>query len=137
MLVKEIMTPGAQSITPDVSLKDAARTMDEMDVGILTIVERDQPVGVITDRDICCRGVAQGLDPMVTRVSELMSKDVFTCFSDQDISEVVTLMEDKHIRRLAVVNRDNKIEGMLSADDLARTNHELAGEVLASAQPMH
>lgn len=137
MQVSELMTSTVQSVMPDVSLRDAARTMRELNIGILPVVENNKLLGVITDRDICCHGIGEDRDPNLTKVKEIMSKDISTCFSDQDIKDVVKIMENKHLRRLAVIDHDNQIAGLFSVDDLARGSHELAGEVLASAAPLH
>ena len=137
MQVQELMTKTIKSVLPDTSIREAARTMKEEDIGTLAVVENDELVGIITDRDICCRCVGSDLDPTITKVWEVMSKDVSKCFSDQDIADAAKLMEDKHIRRIAVFDRKNKMAGLLSVDDLARGSYNLAGEVLASATSYH
>ena len=100
---------------------------------IESVPENGELLGMVTDRDICCRAVANGRDTARMKVREIMSKDVTTCFSDQDIAVAAHLMEGKHIRRLAVLNRDRKTVGFLSVDDLACYSHDLAGEVLEAA----
>jgi CBS domain-containing protein len=137
MQVKEIMTPKVESIGPDLSLQDCARKMRELDIGALPVWRDGQLLGMITDRDICCTAVADGLDPATTTAGDIMSKNVACCFDDQECSEAAQLMEEKHVRRLAVVNHDQAMVGFLSVDDLARCSHELAGEVLEAAAPVH
>jgi CBS domain-containing protein len=137
MKVQELMTSEIQSIEPTTSLQEAARFMRDWDVGSLPIINNGKLLGMITDRDICCQGLGADRDPKTTQVSDIMSTDVSSCFVDQDISEAAHLMEDKHIRRLAVLNRDNNIVGLMSVDDLARGSHDLAGEVLELSASMH
>lgn len=137
MLVKEIMTPKMESISPALSLREAARKMRDLNIGSLPVWENGSLIGIVTDRDICCRAVAEGKDPAKTAVSDIMSKDATFCFSDDDVSEAAHLMENRHIRRLAVLNRDKSMAGFLSVDDLARYSHHLAGEVLEAVRPTH
>lgn len=138
MLVKEIMTPNVRSVEPGLSLQEAAAKMRDWNVGSVPVHQSKNMVGIITDRDICCRAIAEGLDPAKTKVQDIMSKDVTTCFDDQDCTDAAHIMEDKHIRRLAVLDRDDSMVGVLSVDDLARCSHDLAGTVLeAATSPAH
>lgn len=137
MLVKEIMMPGADSVGPGQSLQEAARKMRDVNIGSLPVWEDGQLLGMITDRDICCRAVAEGRDPTRTTVRNIMSRNVACCFSDDDIADAAQLMERKHLRRLAVLNRDRTLAGFLSVDDLAHHSHQLAGYVLDSARATH
>ena len=138
MLVKEVMTSKVQSVSPDLPLQDCARQMRDLNIGSLPVSENGKLIGMITDRDICCRAVADGRDLKSTKAADIMSKDVSWCFDDQDCTEAAHLMEDKHIRRLAVLNQDKAPVGFLSIDDLARCSRNLAGEVLeAAAAPAH
>ena len=133
MKIYEIMTPRVESISPDATVKEAARKMHDLHIGALPVVENSHLVGIITDRDICCRVVATGRDAVMTQVSEVMIKDVTTCFDDQDVNDAASLMSSHHIRRLAVLKRDNNIAGFLSVEDLARSSHQLASTVLEAA----
>ena len=137
MLVKEIMTRKLVSILPTASLREAAQKMRDLKLGSLSVAVDRKLIGIITDRDICCRGVADGFDPVETKVSEIMSRDVWFCFSDDRVTDAVRQMEEHHIRRLAVLNHDKTMAGFLSVDDLAHFSRELAGEVVDSAQPAH
>jgi CBS domain-containing protein len=111
--------------------------MRDLNIGALPIWEGGQLIGMVTDRDICCRAVADGLDPTTTRVREVMSREVAFCFSDDQLPDAIQQMEHKHIRRLAVINRDKTLAGMLSVDDLARYSRHVAGEVIDLARPGH
>lgn len=130
MKIYELMTPKIESISPDATTKEAARKMHDMHVGALPVVRDGQLLGIITDRDICCRVVATGRDAVMTRVSDVMVKEVTVCFDDQDVDEAARLMAEHRIRRLAVLKRDNSMAGFLSVDDLARGSHDLASNVL-------
>ncbi len=137
MQVQDIMTSKIESVSPGISLQETAQKMRDLNIGSLAVWEDDQLVGIITDRDICCRAVSEGLDTETTNVREIMSEEITYCFNDQDISDAALLMEDNHIRRLAVLNRDNSMAGFISVDDLAHASHDLAGEVLEAAGPFH
>lgn len=137
MQIHELMTKNVQSVMPDASITEAARMMRDMDVGSLSVMEGNELAGIITDRDICCRVVGENCDPETTKVRTIMTTDITCCFSDQDIADAAHLMEDKHIRRLAILRRDNTMAGILSVDDLARCSHDLAGEVLEAVATMH
>lgn len=130
MKIYELMTPKIESISPDATTKEAARKMHDLHIGALPVVRDGQLLGIITDRDICCRVVATGRDAVMTKVSDVMVKEVTVCFDDQDVDEAARLMTDHHIRRLAVLKRDNSMAGFLSVDDLARSSHDLASNVL-------
>lgn len=138
MRVRQIMTPDVETIDPERSIQDAARRMRDLNIGCLTVSDNNGLVGIITDRDICVRAVCDGLNPGQTKVREVMTRDVLCCFDDQDVTEAAQLMEDRHVRRLAVINRSRKVVGFVSVDDLALYSHDLAGEVLeASSTATH
>lgn len=137
MKVSELMTEKVEFTTPMSTTKEAARTMHDLHIGALPVVDNKQLVGIITDRDICCKVTATGRDAGWTKVDEVMEREVVTCFDDQDVDEAGKLMEEKHIRRLAVLNRDSGLVGFLSVDDLARSSHDLASTVLKATMKMH
>jgi len=134
MQVQEVMTAKLESVNPELSLQETACKMRDLNIGSLPVLENGQLIGMITDRDICCRAVGDGRDMAMTKVREIMSADVTYCYNDQDVTDAAHLMEDKHVRRLAVLNRDKTMAGFLSVDDLARCSRELAGEVLDQVQ---
>ncbi len=137
MKINELMTARVETIAPGSTVKEAARKMHDLHIGSLPVVEGGQLVGIITDRDVCCRVVATGRDAVMTQVKEVMVKDVTTCFDDQDIADAARLMSDHHIRRLAVLTRDNSMAGFLSVEDLARGSRDLASSVLEASTPVH
>ncbi len=130
MLVKEVMTPKAEWVAPGTTLLEAAKRMRDKDIGSLLVGEHDKIIGMVTDRDIACRGVARNLSPANTPVWKVMSERIFWCFDDQEIENAAHLMEKKKVRRLAVMNREKRMVGFLSVDDLAHRAHALSGEVL-------
>ena len=135
MQVKDVMSTRLETVAPRTTILDCASRMDHAGVGALQVWEDGQPVGLITDRDICCRVVALGKDPRSTPVGEIMTKQVTSCFEDQDCTEAAGLMRDKGVRRLIVLSRKQAMVGILSVDDLARCSHDLAGEVLEAVAP--
>ncbi len=140
MKVNEIITHDPEVIRPETALIEAAQKMKSLDIGMLPICDGDRLVGVITDRDITVRGVAQGYDPKTARVQEVMTPEVIYCFDDEDVKEAAKKMEEKKVRRLPVLNREKRLVGIVSLGDLAvRTGKEkLAGEVLERvSEPGH
>ena len=137
MKTQDIMTSHVETITPTESTKDAAVKMRNLHIGALMVVNEGKLVGMITDRDICCKVIATGRDAVMTQVKEVMTKDVTTCFDDQDVTDAAKIMADRHVRRVPIVHHDNSLAGLLSLDDLARTSHDLAGTVLEAARPVH
>lgn len=133
MKIKDIMTPRPECVSPETSLHEAARKMRDLDVGPLPVCgENDRLAGMITDRDITIRAVAEGKDPKTTKVRDAMTEGVIYCFEDQDLDEAARTMQEQQIRRLLVVNRDERLVGILSLGDLATDSGDKlqSGEVL-------
>jgi CBS domain-containing protein len=135
MQIREVMTQGAEIISPNAPAIEAAAKMREFDVGSLPVCDGERLEGLLTDRDIAVRLVAAGLDPSKTRVSEIMTPGATYCFDDQTLDEAAVIMEVHQIRRLPILDRDKHLIGMLSLGDLAvRTlgteDQELADEAL-------
>lgn len=126
MRIAEIMTRDVHVASPDDLIQDIARQMAENDIGFLPVGENDRLVGMITDRDIVVRHVADGRDGK-TRVGDIMTTDVRYCFDDDELSEVARHMGDEQIRRLPVINRDKRLVGIVSLADAARGDPGLAG----------
>lgn len=135
MLVKECMSAKIETVAPEAPLQECAQKMRDLDIGSLAVWEDGKLAGIVTDRDICCRAVAEGRDIAATFARDVMSEDVACCFDDYDYEVAAHLMESKHLRRLAVMDRENRMVGILTVDDLARHSHILAGEVVSAAAP--
>lgn len=119
MQAKEVMSGNIRIIPSNTSIQAAAELMRQMDIGMLPVTEDGQIVGMLTDRDITIRAVAEGADPGSTPARDVMSRDVISCFEDQDAREVANTMEANRVRRVIVVNRKNEAIGLISVDDLA------------------
>lgn len=117
MLVREIMTVQARSIESSAFMAEAAEVMRESDVGILPVLEGGRPTGMVTDRDLVVRGVAEGKDPERTTVRELMTPRAVFVFADQSEGEAAQLMEEQQVRRLLVLDHDHALVGIVSASD--------------------
>lgn len=124
MIVKECMTKKVELANPSMSVRVAAQLMRDGDFGILPIQEKDRLVGMITDRDIVVRGVAEGKDFDELPVREIMSEKVLYCYEDQSLEEVVENLGQQQVRRLPVLSRDKRLVGILSLGDIARSNVE-------------
>ncbi len=135
MLIKEIMSSSVESVEPGLSIAECARKMRDLDIGCLPVLNNGQLIGMITDRDICCRAVADERDVAKSAAEDIMTKDVTFCFDDQDCEDAAHLMEEKHLRRLVVLSREKATVGVLSVDNLACCSHDLAGGVLEAAAP--
>jgi CBS domain-containing protein len=132
MKVKEIMTTGFETIESTQSLEDAAKKMARLAVGILPVEEGNEIVGIVTDRDIVVRGLAEEKDPTLTSVSEVMSSNLIWCYQDDDVEKAGKLMEERKVRRLLVCDQNDVPVGILSLGDLAVKTHQeqFSGEVL-------
>ncbi len=119
MKIKEMMTRNCTYINPQTTLAEAARIMQDQDIGFLPVAENDRMVGMITDRDIVVRAVAKSMSPS-TGIGDIMSPQTYYCFDDQDADEVCANMADLKVRRLPVVNRDKRLVGIVSLGDLAQ-----------------
>src|SRR5947209_6996099 len=132
MRVSEVMTRQVECTRPDASLQEAAAKMKSLDVGPLPICDNDRLAGMITDRDIVVRAVAEGRNPQTTKVREVMSSEVIFGFDDQDVQEAARTMQERQVRRLIVLNRDKRLVGIVSLGDLATESGDThkSGEVL-------
>jgi CBS domain-containing protein len=128
--VQAVMTKNPTTVTPDTPATEAARIMKTENTGIVPIVDGDRLGGVITDRDLTLRILAEGKSPD-TKVGELASKDLVTIDPQQSLEEAARLMAEHQIRRLPVVEEDGRLVGILAQKDLAEAGHDtLTGEVV-------
>ncbi len=140
MQVKEIMTESPACCTPDTPLQDVARMMVENDCGCLPVVESQEtlkPVGVITDRDICCRTVAEGKNPLEMTAGDCMSSPVVTVTREASVDDCCATMEQNQVRRVPVVDERGACCGMVAQADVAKdgSRQATAEVVQAVSQP--
>ncbi len=119
MKLKDIMTMRVETVGPDCTLREASERMSSLNIGALPVCESDRVVGIVTDRDITVRGLAKGCNPDTSKVSEIMTQDVMCGFEEQSVKEAASIMEDKQIRRMPVLDRYQRIIGIVSLGDLA------------------
>ena len=119
MQISEIMTREVKTVAPDASLQQAAAAMEALGVGSLPVCDGRRLVGAITDRDIVVRGVAAGLSPVDSLVHECMTADIAYAFDDEEADEVLERMKTLQVRRLAVLDRDKTLVGIVSLGDIA------------------
>src|SRR5689334_19532292 len=113
MKIKECMTRDVRIANPDETIRDAAKMMSECDAGVVPVGENDRLVGMLTDRDIAIRAVAEGKGPD-TRVREVMSAEVKYCYDDEDVDDVARNMAELQVRRLPVLDRDKRLVGIVA-----------------------
>jgi CBS domain-containing protein len=132
MKLSEIMTRDVIVMQPDDTLQSAAKKMRDHNIGFLPVCDGDTLLGVISDRDITIRALADGMDVSIMLGRDLMTSPAIYCFDDQEVAEAAQIMKDNQIRRLVVVDRENKrLTGVVSLGDLARNGtNDLSGEVL-------
>lgn len=119
MQLREVMTRDVEVIRPESTLVEAARRMKDLDVGPIPVCDDNRIVGMVTDRDIATRAVAEGRDPKQTRVRDVMTPDVIYCFEDDDVDQAARLMQERQVRRLLVLKRNRELAGIVSLGDLA------------------
>jgi CBS domain-containing protein len=129
MKVSEAMTRDVRVAGPDHTIREATQMMAELDAGALPVGEQDRLIGMITDRDIAIRAVAQGKSPD-TRIRDVMTDDVKYCFDDEEVEDVARNMADIQVRRLPVVNRAKQLVGIVAIADIAASE---APEVVGDA----
>lgn len=125
MKVNEIMSTDLKTIEHDKSLCDAAKLMESFDVGCLPVIQEDEIVGMLTDRDIVIRGLAAHLNPETTPVSDIMTPEVFCCYEDQSVEEAAQILEEEQVHRLVVLDNQNLPVGLISAaHDISTGTHD-------------
>ena len=118
--IRDIMTSNPSTVEPDKTVVDAARIMKQEDAGVVPVTENGRLTGMVTDRDIAIRVVAEGKDPQSTTVREVASKDLVTVDPQQDLDEALRLMAQHQVRRLPVVEEDGRLVGVVAQADVAR-----------------
>lgn len=130
MQVNEVMTEKVTWVDPGTTVPEIARLMRSEDIGSVPVAENDRLIGMVTDRDIVLRVVAEGGNVEAATARQVMSPSVLYCFDDQSVAEVLQNMGDNQIRRLPVVNRDKRLVGVVSLGDLSRFAEDHAGDAL-------
>ena len=130
MKIAKIMSRDVQFVKPDTTLREAASLMKKIDAGCLPVAEHDKLVGMITDRDIAVRGMAEGKGPEA-KVAEVMSHEIRYCFEDEDVAHVAENMAELQVRRLPVMTREKRLVGIVSLADLTK------GSLPKTAKALH
>lgn len=132
MRVRDVMTRNAECVAPETTLQEAARKMRSLDAGSLPVCDNDRLIGMLTDRDITVRAVAEGRDPRTATVRDALTEGINYCFEDDAVEDAARVMREKQIRRLVVLNHDKRLTGIVSLGDLAVSTRDehLAGETL-------
>lgn len=141
MQLRDIMTRDVDVVRPEAPIREAAMKVRSLDVGPIPVCDGERLIGMLTDRDITIRAVAERRDPDETPVRDVMTHDVAFCFEDQDVEQAAALMEQRQIRRIPVLNEQKRLVGIVSLGDLAlgTRDPERVGqtleEVSAPAEP--
>ena len=139
MRIQDVMTAEVSFVRPDTPILEIARKMRDGDIGATPVVENERLVGMVTDRDIVVRAVADGDEIERQTAGEVMSPHIQYCREDETVDEVLRNMGDQQIRRLPVVDREKRLVGVVSLGDLALSGkRKAAGEALQEiSQPSH
>jgi CBS domain-containing protein len=122
--VRDVMTPNPECVSEKDSIRDVARIMRDEDTGIVPVVDGKKIIGLITDRDIVVRGLAEGKDLGNARVNEFMTKQVRSVRENDSVNDALQLMQGAEIRRVPVVNGNNEIVGIVSLGDIASDSNQ-------------
>jgi CBS domain-containing protein len=139
MQIKDVMTTDVSFVEPNTPIREIARRMREADIGSTPVIENGRLVGMVTDRDIIVRIVAEGMNVETAMARDAMSPGILYCFDDDTVEHVLDNMGDNQIRRLPVVDRDKRLVGVVSLGDLSLAGkRKAAGEALQEiSQPTH
>lgn len=137
MKISEVMTRDVRTARPDQTIKEAAKLMENIDSGAILVNDQDRLVGMITDRDITIKAVAQGLDGE-TPIRKVMSGSIRYCYEDEDVEQVAKNMADIQMRRLPVLSRAKRLVGVVSLGNIASTrSKEACSTVLRGVAQAH
>lgn len=138
MNINEIMTLNPILTSPDTSLKETAELMARDDIGFIPVGDENRLQGTLTDRDIVIRCVSKGKDAETTCIRDILTSKLHYCREDQSAGEVARIMSEKQVRRLPVLNKDNRLVGIVSLGDIARyLSADIAGKVLRKITSHH
>lgn len=136
MKVSEVMSRNVQLAAPDQSIRKAAQLMQQHDIGSLPVGENERLVGIVTDRDIVVRAIAQGRDPD-TPIREVMTDDIQYCSEEDDVDEVSRRMAQLEIRRLPVLDSDQRVIWMMSLANVAHSQDDAAERAVKGVATPH
>jgi CBS domain-containing protein len=138
MKVKDMMHKGAEFVAPNAKLQAIAKKMRDHDIGAIPVCEDGRPIGMVTDRDIAIRGLADGKDISALEARDVMTRDVIFCRETEDAEDALRIMENNKIRRLPVLDDAEKLVGMVSLGDISHAlSRELTGEVTKAVSAHH
>jgi len=138
MKVRDAMHGKVEWAQPTETVQSLAKRMRQLDIGSIPIGENDRLIGMVTDRDIAVRAVADGRDPSQLTAREVMSEGIVYCRDDEDLEDAVRIMEQKQIRRLPVIDDKKRMVGILSLGDISHSaSRQLTGEVAAAVSAHH
>ena len=138
MKVKDMMHRGAEFVAPNATLQQIAKKMRDFDVGAIPVCDKGKPVGIVTDRDIAIRALANGMDPAKVEAREVMSRNVVFCRDSEEAEDALRIMEDNQVRRLPVLDEEHKLIGMVSLGDISHAlSQEMTGEVTRAVSAHH
>lgn len=138
MKVRQVMHAPAEWVLAETSVSEVAARMASADIGAIPVGRNDRLIGMITDRDLALRVVAQKRDPLTTRAEEVMTPGLIWCRTEEDVEDAVHLMDQKKIRRLPVISEEKRLVGMLSLGDIADAMpRQLLGEVVNAVADHH
>ena len=138
MKVKQIMHKGVQWVSPNTPVTTLAKKMLEQDIGAVPVGENDRLIGMVTDRDITLRALANGKDISKLTANDVMSKGVIWCRDSDDVNQAARLMESKHVRRLPVIDENKRMVGMLSLGDISQgASQRITTEVIKAVSAHH
>jgi CBS domain-containing protein len=138
MKVREAMHQGVTWESPDCSVRDLARKMRDEGIGSIPIGENDRLIGMVTDRDIAIKALADGKDVSAMTARDVLTGPILYCRADEDVDDAARLMETHQVRRLPVIDENKRMVGMLSLGDIAScATRELTGEVTQMVAEHH
>ncbi len=138
MKVRDAMHRNVTWVDPNTPVQQIAQKMRDQDIGAIPVGENDRLIGMVTDRDICCRGLADGRDPSKLTARDVMSKPIIYCNADDDLTAAIQVMKKNKIRRLPVINESKRMVGMLSLGDISQQASEhMSAEIMKAVSAHH
>ncbi|VFU07408.1 CBS domain-containing protein [Methylocella tundrae] len=138
MKIKKIMHKGVEWVSPDTPVTALAKKMQQLDIGAIPIGENDRLIGMVTDRDITVRGVANGKDLSGLTARDVMTAGIIYCRDNEDVDDVARIMESKQVRRLPVIDANKRMVGMISLGDVSHAaSQKIAADVTRAVSAHH